>query len=181
MRPNRLHPLLNFVLFQGVWFANVMGAAAGRWWLGPLATAGFLALHLAMARTPGREAVFLLVASGFGLAVDSLLAGALGTYTFAAPSPALGIVPLWMVTLWTGFAMVFNNSLWWLRGRLLLGVAFGAVGGPLAYLAGHELGALPHLDQTPAGFTAMALAWAAAMAALLALQRRITPVAELRN
>ena len=44
--------------------------------------------------------------------------------------------------LWMIFAITLNHSLVWLKNRISLSVIFGAIGGPLAYLAGEKLGAI---------------------------------------
>ena len=41
-----------------------------------------------------------------------------------------------------GFAITINSSLSWLKKKLNLSILFGAIGGPLAYLAGEKLGAV---------------------------------------
>ena len=38
--------LVNFVAFQAVWFAAVVGASYGLWWPGPIAAILFAAAHL---------------------------------------------------------------------------------------------------------------------------------------
>ena len=52
------------------------------------------------------------------------------------------LTPLWIIILWVMFAMTLNHSLSWLKGRVLLATLFGAIGGPLAYIAGEKLGAI---------------------------------------
>jgi hypothetical protein len=57
------------------------------------------------------------------------------------------------------FATTLNVSLRWLRGRPLLGALLGAVGGPLAYLAGAKLGGIELLEPALA-LSALAAGWA---------------------
>jgi hypothetical protein len=59
---------------------------------------------------------------------------------------------------WYVIAATLNVSMAWLRGRYLLAAIFGAIGGPLAYYGGAELGAteaLPSLN----GILILALGW----------------------
>jgi hypothetical protein len=73
--------------------------------------------------------------------------------------------------MWTLFATTLNVSLNWLKSRHLLAVAFGAVGGPLAYYGGMKLGAVSFPDFGIA-MAALALGWAAIMPTLMWLGQR---------
>ena len=61
---------------------------------------------------------------------------------FASGVWAQGWAPYWMVALWGAFATTLNHSLRWLTRRPVFAALFGAVGGPIAYSAGVQLGAL---------------------------------------
>ena len=58
--------------------------------------------------------------------------------------------------LWLQLGTTLRSSLRWLRGRYLLAAAFGAGGGPAAFLAGERLGAAVWGE--PRWLTALALA-----------------------
>lgn len=139
--------LLNFIAFQCCWFANVISAANGVPWLGPLVTALWLVGHLVSLRgaeAPGgiaAEIRVLLAAIVIGWTADSALTLA-GLISFAENAQLGGPSPLWMIALWTCFAATLRHSLGWLRARWLLAIVLGAVGGPLAYLGGESLGAI---------------------------------------
>jgi hypothetical protein len=142
----RARSLLNFALFQLVWFAAVKGAASGAMWLGPAAVVGFLALHLALVPAGaerGRELGYVLAVGLVGSLADSILhvLGATAYPTSHEAWPFL-VVPPWIVSLWLAFAMLPRFSLAWLAGRPALGFLLGALGGPLSYLAGTRLGAV---------------------------------------
>jgi len=141
--------LLNVALFQGAWFAAVLGAAGGRPWLGPAAVALVLAIHLALTDDRPGETKLLLTAGILGFLYDTALvaAGAFLPVQHLLPRP---FSPPWMVSLWLNFAATLNVSLAWLRGRYLLAALFGAVGGPLAYYSGARLGATEALPTTGA-------------------------------
>ncbi len=164
--------LLNVLGFQVGWFACVLGAARGRPWLGPLVALPILLLHLRSAARPGREALLLAAAGLLGLVLDSALVLA-GRLSFAQGVLVAGLAPDWMVTLWVLFATTLNVSLRWLRGLLPLAALLGAVGGPLAYLAGVRLGAGEVLEPAWLGYLAVAAVYALATPALLALARRL--------
>lgn len=157
--------LLNLVAFQAGWLAAVLGGAAGFAWPGVWAVVAVLTLHLSLTPAPLTEARLLLAATLIGTAFDNaLLTAGLVSY----PSGAV-FAPAWMLALWPLFASAINLSLHWLKGRLLLAAAVGAIGGPLAYLAGQALGAI---RLAPEALLVLALGWALLLPVLLALGRR---------
>lgn len=141
--------LLNAALFQGAWFAAVLGAAGGRPWLGPAAVALVVAIHLVLTDNRPGETKLLLAAGILGFLFDTALV-ATGTFLPVQHLLPRPFSPPWMVSLWLNFAATLNVSLAWLRGRYLLAVLFGAVGGPLAYYGGARLGATEALPTTGA-------------------------------
>jgi Protein of unknown function (DUF2878) len=168
--------LLNFVMFYLGWFACVGGAARGQLWLGPGVVAAFLLVHLLLTSNRGQEASLILAAGLFGFVSDTLQASA-GLYAFTNTSAVPWLCPPWMVALWMLFGSTLNASMGWMAGRFRVAAALGAVFGPLSYLAGARLGAIELHANTPASLAAIAVAWAAAMPALLWLRDVLTPTA----
>jgi hypothetical protein len=166
--------LLNFAAFQIGWFACVLGAANGLPWLGPVVVLAVVALHLAMVRRPLPELYLLMAAMLIGLVLDSLLL-ATGWLRYSAGLWLPGLAPYWIIAMWALFATTLNVSLGWMRGRPVLTVLMGAVGGPLSYLAGEKLGAI-ELTQTIPAVAALSLAWAIAMPLLMRLADRFDGV-----
>jgi len=161
--------LVNFVAFQLGWFAVALGAANGLPWAGTGVVLVIVAWHLRHAVRPRAELVLVLSAAGIGALFDSALA-ALGLVEFPNGMLVEGTAPHWMVALWMLFATTLNVSLAWLRRSLLLAAALGAVGGPLAYLAGAKLGALVFLQQDLA-LAALAFGWGVLTPLLVVLAR----------
>ena len=160
-----MNAVINFAAFQFGWFATVLGAAGGMPWLGPLAVLAVVAVHLRRARRPAVEAQLLMIALLLGVVLDSLvLAGGWISYPNGAWLP--GFAPYWIITLWALFATTLNLSLGWMKQRYVLAALFGAVGGPLSYLAGAKLGAMNFVDTAPA-IMALAFAWSLAMPLLV--------------
>lgn len=148
---------VNVVLFQAAWFAAVLGAARGMFWLGPLAMLPVIAIHLALQDNRLGELKLLLAAGLLGFAYDTSLvfAGVFTPLTHLFPRP---FSPPWMICLWLNFAATLNVSMSWLRGRYLLAAVFGAIGGPLAYYSGAKLGATEALP-TLRGLLVLVLGW----------------------
>jgi hypothetical protein len=85
------------------------------------------------------------------------------------------MAPYWIVTMWMLFGTTINMSMRWMRGRPLLAAAFGFVGGPLAYVAGHKIGGIQFVDQGPA-IAMLAIGWAVMMPVLMHLGERFDGV-----
>lgn len=159
-----LRTLGNVALFQAGWLACVLGAAAGRAWVGPLAVGVVLAFHLVgLGHIDEARLVGWCVA--IGAAADSLLGGT-GLVAYAAhPGPSF-IAPVWIVAMWANFGITLRHSLAWLSRRRLAASLLGVLGGPLAYAAGSRLGAI---EVSSDGILALALLWGAALPLLMAL------------
>jgi len=160
---------VNLVLFQTSWLAAVLGAAKGMLWLGPLAIIPTMAIHLAMQEDRKGEMKLLLAAGLLGFLFDTAFV-AVGVFTplqHLFPRP---FSPPWMICLWLNFAATLNVSMVWLRGRYLLAVLFGAIGGPLAYYSGAKLGATEALPTTT-GMLLLAIGWGAMTPLLVRLAK----------
>jgi hypothetical protein len=160
----------NFVTFQIGWFACVLGAANGMPWLGPVVCLPIIALHLATAGRPGPEINLMAAALAIGVVMDSLLVIS-GWLAYENGMLLGGMAPYWILAIWVLFASTLNVSMRWLRGRYLLAAVFGAVGGPLSYLAGAKLGAV-ELVNASAALVALGVIWAFTMPALMRLAER---------
>ena len=162
--------LWNFVAFQVGWFACVLGAAAHVYWIGPLAVALILLLHVRIARTRPQEWQFLAWTLPLGFVVDNaqVALGAIESRSHVAPA----LAPLWLLPLWPLFGSVFGESMRWMLGRPWLAAAFGAIGAPLSYLAGAKTGALRIAEDPWLYACVVGLMWALAMPTLLWLRTR---------
>ena len=169
--PIPAYPIVHVVLYQVVWFAAVMGGAAGLWWPAVLAAGVLLSLHFAVRADRARVALRLGIVALMGFAIDSSL-GLLGLCRYVG-GPADGTIsPLWMLALWPTFASLLDDICSWLVPRMGLAVLFGALGGPLAYVGGAGFGALTFPNGTAAGLVAVGVTWAAAMAIMVMLWRQ---------
>ncbi|MFT7679668.1 MAG: hypothetical protein ACI8QC_003673 [Planctomycetota bacterium] len=156
--PGTALKLLNFVLFQLVWYVAVDSAADGMLLVGPAAAVGFAVLHLTLVKEHERWREFLYLA---GVTLLGALCDA-GLFAMGAtlyPTSATGAVgawpevlgwlpPAWILSLWLAFACLPRFSLAWLRGRYRLAAVFGAIGGPFSYMAGVHLGGVA-LGESP--------------------------------
>ena len=154
--------LWNFIAYQCAWFAVILGAAHGMPQAGAAVAIFLAAVHLALRRE--RVELQLIGAAVIaGLLVDSALVIS-GKVQFAAAWPQ-GLAPFWMLSLWIAFATTLNHSLRWLMMRPVAAALAGALGGPLAYLAGARLGAVT-LVEPLVSLALIAVFWSLAMGAL---------------
>lgn len=160
----------NFVLFQLLWFAAVLGAAQGAsWWALPV-------LIAMLAWTPITGASLLAdlrlliigVAIGLVFEIAFIASGAIAyqaQWSNWAP-------PVWIIALWAGFAISFNHSMAWLCQRPGLACVFGGTGAVLSLLAGLRLGAAEALMPSWQVALIYGLSWAVLVPALGLLARQ---------
>jgi hypothetical protein len=164
---------INMVLYQATWLAAVAGAGQGLWWPGLVVLALFAGLQLVLSAWRRADACLFAGVSLVGFVVDSTFLQ-LGLMQFETPVPWPGLAPVWMVALWTSFALTLNHSLAFLHCRPVLAALLGGIGAPLAYWAAcsgwHAL-SFPH-GVTPM-FAATALVWALLMPLLSRMALRL--------
>ena len=163
--------VVNALLFQACWLGFVAGAAHGRWWIGFVLLLGFAAWQLRHSRAPRADLLLVGLAAVLGFAVDSAFVQG-GLMRYVEPVPWAGFAPVWIVGLWMAFALTLNHSMRFLRDRPLLGIALGALAGPLAYWAAERAWHAVVLLRPWPALVALALAWGALTPTLVALARR---------
>jgi hypothetical protein len=167
-------PLVSVVAFYLCWYACVGGAARGLPWLGPLAVAAYAVPYLrtfSSGRARTRQVRLLALAGVVGYLADSVLV-LTGVLTFP-PHAVLGWPStVWMVALWVLQAAVLGGLMSWMQGRFALAALAGAVGGPLAYLAGERMGAAVLGPTHAVAFAVVAAEWAMAMPLLVWMEMR---------
>ena len=163
--------LQNFILFQVGWFSCVIGGASNEYnWVGVAVVAAIIVVHMARAHDVRSETMLIIVTTMLGTTWDSGLTMA-GLFSFANGVVVAGLVPLWLIAMWSLFATTLNVSMKWMKGRYLLAAAFGAIGGPLAYYAGHRIGAVD-FSNTLAALLAVSAGWALIMPLLMAFSTK---------
>lgn len=162
--------IINFVLFQIAWFACVLGAARNMPWLGVIVTVAVVAWHLSQAKQAKLEMMLLIIALIMGAAFDQLMHST-QLITYQAHGWSNNLVPAWILALWAGFVTALNVSLRWMRGKWLVMVLFGAIGGPMAYMGAARLGAVS-LNNMPLSHVALGLGWAIMTPLLLVLAEK---------
>ena len=162
--------LINIVAYQLCWIACILGGANGMPLAGVFVLGAVVVYHLYTADRPTAELTLLGIAALVGVVWDSLLVAA-GWLVYPSGTLIEGTAPYWIVALWIGFATTFNVSLRWFKTRLVWAGAFGAIGGPLAFLAGERLGGVTFTDHV-AALTALAVGWGILMPLMMLAARR---------
>ncbi len=167
----RSRMLGNLLGNQAVWFCAVIGAGQGLAWPGVLAAAIYCTWQISLSSTRGTELRLMAVAFALGIVIDGGLA-TLGWAQYAAPWPGSTFAPAWILALWVAFAPTLTQSLVFLQRNAGLASAFGAIGGPLAYLgAARGFGAVT-FTETGSALIWLAIGWGVAMPLLAILARR---------
>lgn len=162
---------LNAAGYQAVWFASVAGASQGLAWVGPVAAVAFACAVIGTSARPGADARLIPFALAIGAVADSAWI-LLGWLDYRAPWPSASFAPAWILGLWLSLALTLNHSLAFLRGRPVLAVALGALGGPLAYWAASQSGAVRLDAPAPLVLCGLGLAWGLLFPALVRVASR---------
>jgi hypothetical protein len=160
----------NFFLFQVGWFTCVYSGAYGVPVFSVVVALAVSGLALAYAADKRAQIVLTIIVIFIGTLFDSLL-NATGWLTYASPLEGSNLAPIWIVSLWACFASTLNVSMRWIRNRRIFASILGAIGGPLAYLGGGELGAVV-FNSNPEPLLLIATGWAALLPLFAALSIR---------
>jgi len=156
--------------FQVGWWACVLGVQNGYAYLGPAVMAVFLISHLVMTGSNRSEIIFIGAVGLVGALVDTVfLQSSLIIYEGLTLS---FFAPLWIISMWLGFAATINYSLWWLDGKWFFAFLLGAIFGPLSYLAGLKFGAI-NFQMSVFTIVILALVWGITVPLLYHLNRII--------
>jgi hypothetical protein len=168
--------VVNFVLFQIGWFACVLGAAKQMPWLGFATVIAIFFWHLSQAKQAKQELQLLLITLIIGGTFDQIMLNH-QLVSYQAHGWTNTIVPVWILALWAEFVTVLNVSLRWMKGRWLISIVFGAIGGPLAYMGAEKLGAVT-LNHLPVSYIVLSLGWAILTPLLLKLSQKFDGFAD---
>ena len=166
-----MNVLVNAVAFKLGWVSAVLGGANGLPMLVIAGVAAVVVIHLWRSVVPLREATLLLLAAAIGLSWDSVMVAA-GWLAYPSGILISGLAPYWIVAIWIVFATTLNVTFRWLRDRLPLAAAMGAVFGPLSYIAGASAGAV-ELVQPVAAIASLAVAWSLLMPGFILVAREL--------
>lgn len=156
---SRLSFLIDFVLFQAVWFACVLATRSPYPLILPL-VGTILVLGRVVQKGRLRRALPLgLTCIAIGTLGDALLVQ-LGLLSFS-PYPNLLGAPLWMIALWINFGLMLNPLFSWFMENCVRSLLGFSIGGALAYYSGEKLEVLS-LENGWQSILAIGAEWAVA-------------------
>ncbi len=163
------HKLINFILFQSIWFILILAAAHE----------SFYGLALGLLLILVQYWHGKLMIPDFKLILASIIIGfahdtSLNYFKFIQYNIDFNTYysPFWIIGLWISFALTINHSLAWLGNKKLLQMIFGLIGGPLAYIAGEKLGAIYMINTMT--LYVLALSWACITPLLFQFKKKVS-------
>ena len=162
--------IINFVLFQAAWFICVLGASYNQTYLALTLSIIILLIHFSLIKKRMLDVKLIIIAGLIGLLFDGALLN-FDLIIYNDPGLPYPFTPIWIVMLWMIFAMTLNHSLAWLSQKYYLSILFGAIGGPLAYIAGEKLGAITLLSTN--SIITLSVGWALITPILLIIANKL--------
>ncbi|MGB0733933.1 MAG: DUF2878 family protein, partial [Pontibacterium sp.] len=96
-----------------------------------------------------------------------------GLFKFEQHILGAAVAPLWLFTLWIGFAASLRTSFGFLKGRLVLASVLAVLSGPSSYWAAESLDAVVFPYGQWLTLVVLAVLWAILFPALLFLCQRL--------
>ncbi len=163
------HKLINFILFQSIWFILILAAAHESFYG---LVIGFLLILVQYwhGKLMVPDLKLILTSTIIGFAHDT----SLNYFKFIQYNIDFNTYysPVWIIGLWISFALTINHSLVWLGNKKLLQMIFGLIGGPLAYIAGEKLGAIYMINTMT--LYVLALSWACITPLLFQFKKKVS-------
>lgn len=165
-----MHVIANVGLFKIGWLSCVYGAASGFAFEGCLLALFIVAISVKQANNRQSELLTIALITLVGLIWESLVASQHLMIYATQSNPQLegwaidGLVlaPYWLIVMWALFATTINQSMAWLKDRLIVATIMGGIFGPLAFVAGEKLGAVVFVNES-AAMVLLAIGWALLM------------------
>lgn len=165
--------IIYYALFYISWFVCVQQAANGNRFIGPFLIGVVVLLHFWWTSETKAELIFVCILSVVGTIIDNIYMDA-GLMKFEAGYVNFPwIAPLWITSLYALFGAAFIQSFGWLQGRWFAIVLFGAIGGPLCYVAAVKAGAGEFLVPFWVACLILSIVWAILIPLCFVLYNRL--------
>ena len=154
---NNYIKIYDLIGFKICWIICAFSTTWGMPYLGPIVTLIFILLHLVIVKFNFRDIKIIGLAILLGLIIDSLF------FQFNLINYEGGILadfklaPLWILSMWGGFAATLLYSLNSIKNRYILSGLIGLIAGPISYNAGVQIGSI-EIDE-PLGYIMLAITW----------------------
>jgi predicted DCC family thiol-disulfide oxidoreductase YuxK len=146
--------LVNAALYFVGYLICVYGGAAKETVLPPILTFLAIGAQLLFVRKRSlrllyQDILLLSIGALFGLAIETAFISS-GFLTYATENSLFPYFPpAWLWSIYFFFLMTVNHSLKWVLRFPLIGLIFGAIGGPICYQAGAAIGGVTFSISTP--------------------------------
>ena len=151
--------IFNIVGFQICWWLCVLFSTKSYSFIGPLFMSIYLIIHFIYISNNKIDVKLILIVGLIGTFFDSLFV-VFDIFSYSGSFIILSdIAPLWITSMWVGFATTINYSLDWINKNYYLAFIMGFIFGPLSYVTGREFGAIQFLVSDILGLSILALAW----------------------
>ena len=170
-----MHVIANVGLFKIGWLSCVYGAASGYAIEGCLLALLIVAISVKQANNRQSELLTVALITLVGLIWESIVASQhLMIYATHSNQQlnGLALAPYWLIVMWALFATTINQSMTWLKDRLIVDTIMGGIFGPLAFVAGEKLGAVVFVNES-AAMLLLAVGWALLMPAICLIAKGI--------
>lgn len=170
-----MHVIANVGLFKIGWLSCVYGAASGLAFEGCILALFIVAFSIKQASNKHAELLTLVLITLVGVIWESLVASQhLMVYATQSNTQLESWVmaPYWLIVMWALFATTINQSMAWLKDKLILAAGMGAIFGPMAFIAGEKLGAVEFANES-AAMIVLAVGWGILMPLICIIAKTI--------
>ena len=171
MKP-RVRNLINVAMFYVCWFGIVLSAPNSAIALPLALTAVALFIYCKSSQNLALDLRTVVLSLLLGVGLDYVVLWS-GAFSFITPIQFGMHYPLWMICLWIIFGTTLRRSLYRVVTRPFLGGLFGALGGPLSYLAAEALHVLSISQPRFQSLFIIGLEWLSLMIAFHFMLRKI--------
>ena len=149
--------IYDLIGFKICWILCAFSTKWGQPYLGPIVTLVFILIHLMIVKFNNRDIKIISLAVLMGLIIDSLFFQLHFINYQGGMLADFKIAPLWILSMWGGFAVTLLYTLNSIKNRYIIASLIGAVGGPLSYNAGVQIGSI--IINGTISYIVLAIAW----------------------
>ena len=142
MKINKLFLFINGLFIYLYWWVSFWGASVSKYYIGPILAIGYFIIHFFIIKDKKKEFKYMLFCIIFGFLLESLFYYTDFINYKGILTEKYSIIPLWVITLWAGYALTVFHSFKWLYGRYYLSLFIGGFFAPLIYVSGNGMGCI---------------------------------------
>jgi len=132
--------LFNGIAYYIAWIALLRLCNTPYLWVGMVVSLLYISVHFMFTKERRADFYMLLICIIMGIVLDGSLSY-FGIIQFKN-DPILFPIPLWLMMVWSIFAVLFNHSLRWMRKSYLIQIVCAGIFAPTSYYSGYKLNAV---------------------------------------